>query len=92
MHKFLTFDEMVTPAIILIVYWIVNILIVIGALSTLFSGFWGFIAGVIGAAVGLILWRVACEMMLVVFRIHAQLADIVQNTTPAGAIPSRPGP
>lgn len=91
MQKFLTFDEMVTPAIILIVYWIVIALIVIGALSTLAGGFWSFVMGVVAAAVGAILWRVACEMMLIVFRIHGQLADLVRNTTP-GASPVHPAP
>jgi hypothetical protein len=92
MQKFLTFDEMVTPSVILIVYWIVIILIVIGALSTLAGGFWAFVMGVVGAAVGLILWRVACEMMLIVFRIHAQLAELIRNTTPPGALPPHPAP
>jgi len=80
MQRFLTFDEMVTPSIILVVYWIVIILIVIGALSTIAGGFWAFVGGIVAGAVGLILWRVACEMMLIMFRIHAQLADIIRNT------------
>ncbi len=88
MQKFLNFDELVTPTIILIVYWIVNVLIVIGVITSLFNGFWSFIAGLIGGAIGLILWRVACEVMLLLFRIHAQLGDIVRNT--AGAAASRP--
>ena len=88
MQKFLNFDELVTPTIILIVYCIVNILIVIGVLTSLFSGFWSFIAGLIGGVIGLILWRVACEVMLLLFRIHAQLGDIARNT--AGAAASRP--
>jgi hypothetical protein len=87
MQKFLTFDEMVTPSIILVVYWLVIILIVIGALSTLAGGFWAFVMGVIAAAVGIVLWRVACEMMLIVFRIHAQLADIIRNTAAPPAPP-----
>ena len=45
-------------------------------MGSLFTGFRGFIVGIIGAVVALILWRVYCEIILIVFRIHAQLAEI----------------
>ncbi len=82
MRKFLTFDELIAPTVISVVYWIVIAAIIIGALGSIFTGFRGFIVGIIGAVVALILWRVYCEIILIVFRIHAQLAEIARNTTP----------
>lgn len=80
LHKFLSFDEMLTPSVIQILYWIVIALIVIGLITSLFHGFWAFIGGLVVAVVGFIFWRVYCELILVMFRIHAQLGDIVRNT------------
>ena len=80
MGRFLNFDEMVTPTIVAILYWIGIVVIVIAVFSTLFVGFWKFIASLIGGAIGLILWRVYCELILIAVRIHAQLGDIVRNT------------
>jgi len=81
LHKFLGFDEMVTPLVIHVLYWIVIALVVIGVITSLFHGFWEFVLSIIGAVIGLIFWRVTCEMILVVFRIHGQLGDIVRNTS-----------
>ena len=82
MQRFLGFDEMVTPSIISIVYWIGIVLIVLGTLSTIFGGFVAFLGGLIAGAIGLIFWRVWCEVMIILFRIHGDLAQIARNTTP----------
>ena len=87
MLRFLTFDELITPTIISIIYWIGIVLIVLGALSSMFAGFGAFIIGLIGAAIGLIFWRVWCEVMIILFRIHGDLSQIARNTTP----PLQPG-
>ena len=93
MGRFLNFDEMVTPTFITIIYWIGIVLIVIGGVSSLFGGFYAFLAGVIGTIVGLVFWRVFCEMMLIVFRIHADLGQIARNTAPSGGLaPGQPHP
>jgi Domain of unknown function (DUF4282) len=82
MQRFLGFDEMVTPSIITIVYWIGIVVIVLGVLSSLFAGFWSFILSLIGGLIGLIFWRVWCEVMIILFRIHGDLAQIARNTAP----------
>lgn len=93
MRKFLNFDEMVTPGFISVIYWIGLGLIALGFLGSLSSsyylGFWFFLLSLIGSALAAILWRVACEMMLVVFRIHNVLATIAVNT---GSLPPAPAP
>jgi hypothetical protein len=90
MQKFLTLNELVTPTIIRVVYWIGIALIILGALSSMFGGFGAFLIGLVGAAIGLVLWRVWCEVMLILFRIHDDLSQIARNTAPAGAMPPRP--
>jgi len=80
LHKFLSFDEMVTPFIIHILYWIIIALVVVGVIISLFHGFGQFIVGLIGGAIGIIFWRVTCELILVLFRIHGQLGEISRNT------------
>lgn len=89
MQRYLTLNELITPTIIRLVYWIGIALIVLGALSSMFGGFRAFIFGLIGAAIGLVLWRVWCEVMLILFRIHDDLAQIARNTTPSAAVPPR---
>ncbi|MGH6989793.1 MAG: DUF4282 domain-containing protein [Stellaceae bacterium] len=40
--------------------------------------------GIIGGIIGLIFWRVWCEIMVVLFRIHDDLRKVAKNTTPGG--------
>jgi hypothetical protein len=82
MQRYLNFDELITPRIITVIYWIGIVLLVIGGLSSIMGGFLSFIFGIISAAIGLVLWRVWCEVMLILFRIHADLGQIVRNTAP----------
>lgn len=89
MQKYLNLNELITPTIIRLVYWIGIALIVLGALGSVFGGFGAFVFGLIGAAIGLVLWRVWCEVMLILFRIHDDLAQIARNTAPSGAVPPR---
>ena len=83
---FLTFEKFVAPMLIKIVYWIGLLLIVIGFLGSLFgggfgmmSGFGGFILKVIGTLLGLLMWRVICELWIVVFSINDRLGRIADK-------------
>lgn len=88
MNEFLGFDELVTPSIISIIYWIGIVGIVLSVLVSLFGGFTAFVASLIGGAIGLVLWRVWCEVMLILFRIHDDLRQIARNTAPSGSAPA----
>jgi hypothetical protein len=87
LNKYLTLDQLITPTIIMVIYWIGIVLIILGALGSMFAGLGAFFFGIIGAIIGLILWRVWCEIMLVLFRVHEDLRQIARNTTPVGAVP-----
>lgn len=94
MKRFLNFDEMVTPSIITLIYWVGIAGIIIGALSSLFSlgallsgGFsfdvpaYLYVLPFIGAIVALIIWRITCETMLVLFSINDKLGRIEKRST-----------
>ena len=85
MQKYLSFNEFVTPTIIPLVYWIGIAGIVLGVLGSLFSGFMAFVGALIGGVIGLVVWRVWCEVMLILFRIHSDLGQIARNTAPSGS-------
>jgi len=71
-----------------IVYIVGSILIAIGTLFMMFSGFaFGasagmatFFTGLIGGAVGLVFFRVGCESLILFFSVHKELTEINKNT------------
>ena len=83
--KFLNFDEMVTPLIIKIIYWIGVVLTVLGGLVALFVTK-SVIGGLLTIVLGPIFVRIWCELMIVLFEIHKNLVDINKKTV----LPSNP--
>ena len=86
LHNWLTFDKLITPTIMQIVFWVLAALIVLGGLVKLLSfdsGFWGFITSLLWIVLGPIFVRVYCETVLVLFRINDQLREISDNTRKA---------
>lgn len=89
--SFFKFDRLITPSIIRLVFWLGLGVIVMQWLSTLtgmaniaLSGNW---RGLLGMAVTLLLfllsaviWRVICELLLVVFEIRDRLASLDAKT------------
>lgn len=88
MGAFLSFDKFVTPAVIKVVYWIGIVLIVISGALWAFSSaqFYGVspIGTVIGAIIfvilGVLFWRVYCELVMLFFKIYDELVGIRKNT------------
>lgn len=72
MRDLLSFDNLITPAIIHIVYWLGIILAVMAGLATVFGG-GGIAKGLLVMVVGPIIVRVGCEVLIVLFRIHENL-------------------
>lgn len=78
-----TFDKFLTPSLIKIVYWIGIVAIVLASLGTIFTAF-SFMGGgikqvfggIVMLVVGIIFWRVACEGIMLSFRVYARLTEI----------------
>lgn len=78
-----SFDKFLTPSLIKIVYWLGIAAIVIVSLITIFSAFsymGGGIKQILGGlfmlVAGTIFWRVACEGIILSFRIYDRLTEI----------------
>lgn len=95
-----TFEKMVTPMLIKVIFWIGIVGIICGALVYLVGAFailgngylsfparfMSFIAALIGLAigtsVGLLFWRVWCELLIIAFSIFDVLKDIRDRQRP----------
>ena len=79
------FDEMLTPKVITVIYWIALILAVFGGLgSMLFGGlryvtFGGFLRGVFITAAGAVAARVWCELIIVLFKLNENVQKIANS-------------
>jgi len=74
MKDVLFFDRMLTPQIILVVYWFLLLSSVLSGLGLMFNGsFFGGLGALIGGVVGS---RIFCEMLIVVFKMNEALQAI----------------
>ena len=103
---FWSFRKMITPVVIQALFILGLVLVVIGSLMTMFrGGFAGFIAGLFALVIGVIMWRVYCELLILLFRIYEELKAIregrpptdqgfpvIMPTTPAAAAAAPPPP
>ncbi len=82
MGDFLTFRRMITPIIILIVFWIGIIGILVLGILIIVDGVCDesdvgeVIIGVLFLIIGPLIWRVFCEILILTFRIIETLADV----------------
>ena len=72
-----SFDRMVTPVFIHVIYWIGIIAVVLTGIGTIHGG--SVLRGVLGIVTGLIVTRVGCEVLIVLFRINDNLSAIREN-------------
>lgn len=73
----LRFDSMLTPKIITVVYWLLLLAVVLGALGTIFSGeIFGGIGLLIGGGVFARIW---CELMIVLFKINENIQKMADR-------------
>ena len=74
MKDWLSFDKMITPVILKIVYILAMIAVVVSGVITLFRGeFWHAIGIIVFGLLGV---RVYCELLILLFRIHENLVEI----------------
>jgi hypothetical protein len=84
MSAFLSFDKLITPSVIKVIYWLGIVSLVIGAVVAAVAGFkespLAPVGAVIGLVVALFVWRVYCELIMLGFKIYEELMGIRQNT------------
>lgn len=87
--SFISFERMITPVIIKVLFWIGMILSIIGGLIVFFSGviagisdgdflliLGGLVGGPLSAILGVLMVRIYCELLILFFRINETLTDI----------------
>jgi uncharacterized membrane protein (DUF373 family) len=70
----LFFDKMLTPKIIVIVYWLALAGAVLGGLFTMFSG--SFLTGLFTIVAGVLFARIWCELLIVLFKMNEALQSL----------------
>ncbi len=78
MKAVFSFDSMLTPKLVTILYWLLLLAALVSGLATMFGGYYGFsiesfflgLLTIIGGAVGARIW---CELMIVIFKINSNL-------------------
>ncbi len=81
MNEYLTFEKMIAPVIIQVIFWVAAVVVVLGGIVTLFSGgFSGFLEGLLIIIIGPFIVRIYCELLIVVFRIYDHIREIRDNT------------
>lgn len=83
LKDFANFDNMLTPAIIKILFWLgVALSIVIGlgmivqGITSNFGGGFTVFVGLLWLVLGPVATRIYCELLIVVFKIHENLVGI----------------
>lgn len=88
---FAMFRWLITPRILILLYWIVVVLIILGGLGVMVSGFFaggnigqilgGIVGGILIILVGPVLYRIVFEILILAFRIYDTLIEIRDNTS-----------
>ena len=77
-------EEMVTPKLLTVFYWILLFAFITKGIGDIFEGdFWRGLVWVVG---GSLASRVACELVVVLFRINEALHEISVNTQDIGSL------
>lgn len=82
MKDFLTFRRMLTPIMIQLIFWVGVIVCIISGIVTLFTDA-GILRGLQTLILGPIIVRIACELIILFFRINETLTDIKNKGTPS---------
>ncbi|MFW5823821.1 MAG: DUF4282 domain-containing protein [Marinobacter sp.] len=82
--SFLNFDAMITPKIITVVYWLSIAAVVVSGIGSMFGGYQGFTFAsfLMGLGIivgGILLVRIYCELLIVIFKINENLRTIANR-------------
>ncbi len=75
MQDLLSFNRMITPVFIHVIYWIGIVAVLLAGFGVVAGG-GGILKGLLEMVVGVIVVRVGCEVLIVLFRINDNLAAI----------------
>ena len=84
MKDLLFFDDMITPKIITVIYWLLLLAVVIGGLGSMFTGYGGFSFGsffkgifmIVFGAIGVRIWS---ELLIVLFKINENMQKLADK-------------
>lgn len=80
-RKILFFDEMLTPSLIRLAYWLGLLAVVWTGLGKLFShGFFGIFEAVVFVAIGVIGLRVLAEIIMLFFKLNENMETVAKNS------------
>ncbi|MGQ4003036.1 DUF4282 domain-containing protein [Francisellaceae bacterium CB299] len=78
LKKFISFNDFITPSIIVFIFWLSLVGISLSGIVAIFFG--NFIYGIIEIIFGAVFTKVFCEMLIVLFKINENLKEIAKNT------------
>lgn len=87
-QKFFSFDSMITPLIIKIIFWVGVVFSILSGLGIMISGFNSYYGGgfqvfmgILTIVVGPLIVRIYCELLIIAFKIHDSLKVIKEKLT-----------
>ncbi len=69
------FDSMLTPKIIVVLYWIMLLSVVLSGLGLMFAGH-AFFRGLLAILFGAVGVRIFCELLIVMFKMNEALQEL----------------
>ena len=89
-QKLLFFNEMLTPSLVRLAYWLCLLAVAWTGLGHMFSGGFGnFLEGIAFIVTGCVLARIAAELVMVLFKLLDRMDQVANNTR---ALPERSEP
>ena len=80
-QKLLFFNEMLTPSLVRLAYWLCLLAVAWNGLGHMFSGGFGhFLGGIAYIVTGAILVRIAAELIMVLFKLNENMGIVAENT------------
>jgi hypothetical protein len=74
MNDYLTFRKMITPVLIRGIFWLGMMVVLVQAIAM--GRATNPLVGLFMLVLGSLVWRVSCELALILFRIHEALEEI----------------
>jgi len=81
----LSFETMITPKVIKVLYWIGIVAVILTGLGAIIGGLNSYnggaivFSGVLTVLIGPIVVRIYCELMILLFNIYEKLCDIAKS-------------